>query len=151
MSQHQIINSFVTAFCNRTRKLFNFIPPCFIAAYFWQCHYMALGWLENYCSYFQDCLNSHKKTVSTAINYRTVKSKPPWTPNITVITAIMVITVECVYCTEHKATCRQCKNQPNAYNMYTDLEGILSACLYVHVSFHSGVVYICRYAFSMGN
>ncbi len=59
--------------------------------------------------------------------------------------------VECVYCTEPKATCRQCKNQPNAYNMYTDLEGILSACLYLHVSFYSGVVYFCRYAFSMGN
>ncbi len=38
-------------------------------------------------------------------------------------------TVECVYWTEPKATSRQCKNQPNAYNMYTDLEGILSACL----------------------
>ncbi len=55
--------------------------------------------------------------------------------------------VECVYCTEPKATCRQCKNQPNAYNMYTDLEGILSACLYLHVSLSSGVVYFCRYAF----
>ncbi len=50
-----------------------------------------------------------------------------------------------VYCTEPKATCRQCKNQPNAYNMYTDLEGILSACLYLHVSFNSGVVHFCRY------
>jgi hypothetical protein len=57
--------------------------------------------------------------------------------------------VECVYCTEPKATCRQCKNQPNAYNMYTDLEG-MSACLYLHVSFYSGVVYFCRYVFSMG-
>ncbi len=52
--------------------------------------------------------------------------------------------VECVYCTEPKATCRQCKNQPNAYNMYTDFEGILSACLYLHVSFYSGVVHFCR-------
>jgi hypothetical protein len=33
----------------------------------------------------------------------------------------LVLTVECVYCTEPKVTCRQCKNQPNAYNMYTDL------------------------------
>jgi hypothetical protein len=53
--------------------------------------------------------------------------------------------VECVYWTEPKATCRQCKNQPNAYNMYTDLEGILSGFLYLHVSFNSGVVHFCRY------
>ncbi len=49
-------------------------------------------------------------------------------------------TVECVYWTEPKATCRQCKNPPNAYKMYTDLEGILSVCLYLHISFNSGVV-----------
>ncbi len=48
------------------------------------------------------------------------------------------MTVECVNWTEPKATCRQCKNQPNAYNMYTDLEGILSACLYLHVTFILG-------------
>ncbi len=47
-------------------------------------------------------------------------------------------TVECVYWTEPKATCRQYKNQPNAYNMYTYLEGILSACLCLHVSFYTG-------------
>jgi hypothetical protein len=35
-----------------------------------------------------------------------------------------VMPVECVCWTEPKATCRQCKNQPNAYNMYTDSEGI---------------------------
>ncbi len=29
--------------------------------------------------------------------------------------------------------------------MYTDLEGILSACLYLCVSFYSGVVNFCRY------
>ncbi len=56
-----------------------------------------------------------------------------------------IVTVESVYWTEPKATCRQCKNQPNAYNMYTDLEGILSACLYLCVSFYSGVVNFCRY------
>ncbi len=27
--------------------------------------------------------------------------------------------VECVYCTEPKATCCKCKNQPNAYNKCT--------------------------------
>jgi hypothetical protein len=48
--------------------------------------------------------------------------------------------VECVYWTEPKMTCRQCKNQPNAYNMYTNLEEILSACLHLHVSFYPGVV-----------
>jgi hypothetical protein len=60
------------------------------------------------------------------------------------------IPVECVYCTEPKAMCRQCKNQPNVYNMYTDLEGFLSACLYLHISFYSGVVHFCRYAFPIG-
>ncbi len=59
-----------------------------------------------------------------------------------------ISTVECVYCTEPKATCRQCKNQPNAYNMYTDLEGILSACLHLHLSVYPGVVNFCRYVFS---
>jgi hypothetical protein len=33
------------------------------------------------------------------------------------------------------------------YNMYTDLEGILSACLCLHVSFYPGVVNFRRYAF----
>jgi hypothetical protein len=56
--------------------------------------------------------------------------------------------VECVYCTEPKATCRQCKNQPNAYNMFTDLEGILSACLHLNLIFYPGVVNFCRYVFS---
>jgi hypothetical protein len=56
-----------------------------------------------------------------------------------------VYIVECAYWTEPKATCRQCKNQPNAYNMYTDLEGILSACLYLHVRIPLGVVNFCRY------
>jgi hypothetical protein len=60
---------------------------------------------------------------------------------------VYVLPVECVYWTEPKATCRQCKNQPNAYNMYTDLEGILSACFYLQVSFYPGVVNICRYLF----
>jgi hypothetical protein len=31
--------------------------------------------------------------------------------------------------------------------MNTDLEGILSACLYLHVSFYPGVVNFCRYVF----
>jgi hypothetical protein len=53
----------------------------------------------------------------------------------------MQLTVECVYCTEPKATCRPYRNQPNAYIMYTDLDGILSACLYLRVSFYSGVVW----------
>jgi hypothetical protein len=53
--------------------------------------------------------------------------------------------VECVYWTEPKATCRQCINPPIAYNMYTDLERILSACLYLCVSFYYGVVNFCRY------
>ncbi len=57
-------------------------------------------------------------------------------------------TVECVYWTEPKATCCQCKTQPNAYNMYTNLEEILSACLHLHVSFYSGVVNFCRNVFS---
>jgi hypothetical protein len=56
--------------------------------------------------------------------------------------------VECVYWTEPKATCRQCKNQPNAYNMYTNLEEILSVCLHLHVSFYPGVVNFCRKVFS---
>jgi hypothetical protein len=60
-------------------------------------------------------------------------------------------TVECVYWTEPKATCRQCKNQPNAYNMYTDLEGILSACLHLYVSFYFGMVHFCRYVFLLIN
>jgi hypothetical protein len=37
--------------------------------------------------------------------------------------------VECVYWTEPMAMCRQCKNQPNEYNMYSDLEGILARIL----------------------
>jgi hypothetical protein len=59
--------------------------------------------------------------------------------------------VECVYWTEPKATCRQWKNQPNAFNMNTDLEEILSACLYLHASFYPGVVNFCRYVFSLIN
>ncbi len=74
-----------------------------------------------------------------------------WTAGIISLSLALLIpqvkTVECVYCTEPKATCRQCKNQPNAYNMYTDLEGILSACLYLHVSIYPGVVNFCRYVF----
>jgi hypothetical protein len=57
-------------------------------------------------------------------------------------------TVVWAYWTEPKAMCRQCKNQPNAYNMYTDLEGILPACLYLHISFYLGVVNFYRYVFS---
>jgi hypothetical protein len=53
--------------------------------------------------------------------------------------------VECVYWTEPKATSRQCKNQPNAYNMYTNVEGILSDCLYLHLSFYPMVVNFCKY------
>jgi hypothetical protein len=53
--------------------------------------------------------------------------------------------------TETKAMFRQCKNQPNAYNMYTDLEEILSACLYLHVSFYPEVVDFCRYVFAHTN
>jgi hypothetical protein len=56
-------------------------------------------------------------------------------------------TVECGYRTEPKATCCQYKNQPNPSNMYTDLEGILFACLCLHVSFYPWVVNLCRYVF----
>ncbi len=56
--------------------------------------------------------------------------------------------VECVYWTEPKVTSHQDKNQPNACNMHTDLEGILSAYLYLHVSLYPGVVNFCRYIFS---
>jgi hypothetical protein len=74
----------------------------------------------------------------------------PWSPALIHTGQVSDESVECLYCTEPKATCRQCKYQPNAYNMYTDLEGILSACLYLHISFYSGVVHFCRYAFSIG-
>jgi hypothetical protein len=55
-----------------------------------------------------------------------------------------VLYVECVYWTEPKATCRPYKSRPNAYDMYTDLEEILSACLCICVIFSPGVVNICR-------
>ncbi len=55
-----------------------------------------------------------------------------------------VLYVECVYWTEPKATCRPYKSRPNAYNMYTDLEEILCACLCICVIFSPGVVNICR-------
>jgi hypothetical protein len=76
------------------------------------------------------------------------KRKKAWQIQGTSAPFSYIVTVECVYWTEPKATCRQCKNQPNAYNMYTDLEGILSACLHLYVSFHPGVVSFCRYVFS---
>ncbi len=68
--------------------------------------------------------------------------------NTTTVIKQLGKTVECVYCTEPKAMFRQCKNQPNAYNMYTDLEGILSACLCRHISFNPGAVNFYRYVFS---
>ncbi len=51
---------------------------------------------------------------------------------------LSVGTVECVYWTEPKATCRQCKTPPTAYNMYTSLEGILSACLLFAITVEGG-------------
>jgi hypothetical protein len=47
-----------------------------------------------------------------------------------------------------KATCQHCKSYPNAYNMNTDLEGILSSCLRLYLSFSPGMVNFYRYVFS---
>jgi hypothetical protein len=69
------------------------------------------------------------------------------TLSVSVAFSPLINPVECVYWTEPKATYRQCKIQPNAYNMYIDLERILSVCLYLHVSFYPGMVNFCRYIF----